>query len=201
MVLPVRVPQVDYITGYLGEFFDCLDSEDFTNPTTLKHYSDYIDVPAWIDHHLINMMTKNVDGLRLSSYFYKDRNALLVAGPVWDFDRSLGTPHDDRVANPAEWYSGDGTDHMTWGFWGELFADPEFEAAYWNRWDEVREDAFSEQSLIDKVDDYESRLTEARERHFERWTELPPQGSPAEEVQVIRDWLGERLTWLDAQRP
>ena len=30
----------------------------------------------------------------LSAYFYKDRGGPLVAGPVWDFDRSSGTPHD-----------------------------------------------------------------------------------------------------------
>jgi CotH kinase protein/Chitobiase/beta-hexosaminidase C-terminal domain len=201
MVLSVREPQVTYITGYLGEFFDCLTDEAFINPTTLEHYSEYIDVPAWIDHHLMNMLTKNVDGLRLSSYFYKDRNAKLVAGPIWDFDRSLGTPHDGRAANPDEWSTDDGTDHMTWGFWGELFQDPDFAAAYWSRWDELRQDAFSAQSLTAMVDEYEGRLTEARERHFERWTEMPPQGSPAEEVEIIRDWLDERLVWVDGQRP
>jgi hypothetical protein len=201
MILAERAPQVDYMRGYLDEFFACLNEDDFTNPTTSKHYAQYIDVPAWIDHHLINMMTKNVDGLRLSSYFYKDRNALLVAGPVWDFDRSLGTPHDSRAALADEWSSSDGTDHMSWGFWGQLFEDPDFAAAYWSRWDELREGAFSEQALVDMVDDYESRLTEARARHFDRWTEMPPQGSPAEEVEIIRDWLDDRLTWVDGQRP
>lgn len=201
MLLPARQPQVDYMTGYMAEFFDCLGDDDFTNPTTLKHYSEYIDVPAWIDHHLINMMTKNVDGLRLSSYFFKDRNSLLVAGPVWDFDRSLGTPHDSRVVLASEWFEDDGTDHMNWGFWGQLLEDPAFAAEYWSRWDELREGAFSEQALVTMIDGYEAELTEARERHFERWEDVPPYGSPAAEVQIMRDWLHERLIWLDAQRP
>lgn len=201
MLLEARQPQVDYITGYLDEFFACLTEQDFTNPDTQKHYSEYIDLPAWIDHHLVNMLTKNVDGLRLSSYFHKDRNNVLVAGPVWDFDRSLGTPHDDRCVDPDEWASSDGTDHMTWGFWGELFQDPDFEAAYWSRWDELREGPFSKEALTAMVDAYEAELTEARERHFERWTDDQPVGSPANEVQIVRDWIDERLTWVDGQRP
>lgn len=201
MVLSARGPQVEYVRGYLDGFFGCLDENGFVNPTTLKHYSEYIDVPAWIDHHLINMLTKNVDGLRLSSYFYKDRDALLVAGPVWDFDRSMGTPHDGRAVQPNEWSTGDGTDHPSWGFWGQLFEDPDFAAAYWSRWDELREGAFTEQALVAMIDGYEARLTEARARHFEHWTQLPPDESAAHEVEIIREWLGERLIWVDGQRP
>ena len=35
-------------------------------------------------------MTKNIDGFRLSTYFYKDRNGKITMGPVWDYNLSLG---------------------------------------------------------------------------------------------------------------
>ena len=57
----------------------------------------------------------------------------LVAGPLWDFDRSSGTPFDDDYSaaarrEPREWARGDGTHPLRWGFWGRLFADPAFKA-------------------------------------------------------------------------
>ena len=36
---------------------------DFTHPVTGQHYSAYIDVDAWIDHHILNTLAKNVDAL------------------------------------------------------------------------------------------------------------------------------------------
>jgi hypothetical protein len=201
MALTERAVQVDYLRGYLTEFFDCLGSPGFVHPETAKHYSEYIQVESWIDHNLMTALTKNVDGLRLSAYFYKQRNERIVAGPVWDFDRSLGTPHDARAVRPDEWAMGDGTDPLNWGFWHDLFADPEFAEAYWNRWDELRQGAFSVEQLVVMIDGYEAELTEARGRHFERWQELPPFESAEYEVELIREWLAERVAWIDAQRP
>lgn len=201
MLLTEREPQVDYVRGYLSEFFECLTIPDFTHPQTSKHYSEYIDVPSFIDHNLMTALTKNIDGLRLSAYFYKERNERVVAGPVWDFDRSLGTPHDERAVRPDEWAMSDGTDPLTWGFWYDLFEDPAFANAYWTRWDQLRQGAFSREQLLAMIDGYEAELTEARVRHFERWTELPPLDSPEYEVELIRDWLTERVAWIDEQRP
>ncbi len=201
MALPERGAQVDYLQGYLTEFFDCLGSPGFVHSQTAKHYSEYVDVESWIDHNLMTALTKNVDGLRLSAYFYKERSERIVAGPVWDFDRSLGTPHDARAVRPDEWAMGDGTDPLNWGFWHDLFGDPEFAEAYWNRWDELRQGAFSIEQLVAMIDAYEAELTEARVRHFERWQELPPFDSAEYEVELIREWLAERVSWIDEQRP
>ena len=63
--------QEDWIKGYIDEFFATLSSPDINDP---DGYTKYIDVGAWVDHHLINVLTFNVDALRLSAYFFKDRN-------------------------------------------------------------------------------------------------------------------------------
>jgi spore coat protein CotH len=201
MATTERSAQVDYLRGYLDEFFGALTSETYIHPDTSRHYSDYIDVGSWIDYNLMTTLTKNVDGLRLSAYFYKPRNEPVVAGPVWDFDRSLGTPHDERAIRPDEWAIEDGTDPQNWGFWHDLFQDPEFADAYWQRWDELRQETFSLDQLVAMLDGYEAELTEARVRHFERWPELSPFESAEYEVDLIRQWLSERVAWLDEQRP
>lgn len=188
-----RSAQREYLSGYLDSFFDALRSGG--------DYAGYIDVPKWIDHNLLVALTKNVDGLRLSAYFSKDRNGPLVAGPIWDFDRSQGTPHDDRARRADNWSEGDGTQPLRELFWGDLFARSEFETAYWNRWASLAASEFSVDSILSRIDDYESELGEARERHFERWPELPPDGGPAGEVELLREFYRERVPWISSQRP
>jgi hypothetical protein len=46
-------------------------------------------VQSFIDTHLWVEVYKNIDGYRLSSYFYKDRGRKIVASPVWKSD-SIG---------------------------------------------------------------------------------------------------------------
>lgn len=194
MLSDERTAQRDYFVGYMNQFFEALyDDGD---------YASFIDVPKWIDHNLLVALTKNVDGLRLSSYFHKDREGPLVAGPIWDFDRSQGTPHDERATRADEWADGDATHPLTELFWADLFARPEFEEAYWARFEELAETDFSVDSILARIDAYEAELLEARERHFERWAEdLPPEGGPDGEVELLRDFYRERVPWLLEQRP
>ena len=74
---------------------------NYTNPLT--GYAAYIDVDSWLDHHIFNVLVYNVDAFRLSAYFYKDRSQKISMGPLWDFDRSLGTynPSFDCWDNPV----------------------------------------------------------------------------------------------------
>lgn len=195
-----RAPQREYLRGELEEFFDALRSDTFRNDLG-RHYSEYIDRALFIDHNLINALLKNVDGLRLSAYFYKDRGGPIVAGPVWDFDRSAGTPHDDRAASATEWARGDGTNPLTELYWSDLFADPEFASAYWARWSQLTAGEFSVASLIARIDGYDAQLAEARVRHFERWQDLPPVDGPEGEVEILRQFLRDRVPWMDSQRP
>lgn len=195
-----RRPQVDFLKGYLDEFFQSIRERDFREPNTGKHYSEYIDVPQFIDHNLLVALTKNVDGLRLSAYFHKDKDGKVAAGPIWDFDRAMGTLQDDRAIEPEEWGRGDGTQPLSEVFWGDLFQDPEFEAAYWQRWDELAATTFSVESITEMIDAYEDELSEARQRHFEHW-EFETHEGPAGEVQILRDWFARRIPWISSQRP
>jgi CotH kinase protein/Chitobiase/beta-hexosaminidase C-terminal domain len=201
MNVEARRPQVDFLRNFMDEFLQSIREEDFRSPESGKHYSEYIDVPKFIDHNLLVALTKNVDGLRLSAYFHKDIDGKVVAGPIWDFDRSMGTLQDDRAIEPEEWARGDGTKPLSEIFWGDLFQDPDFSNAYWNRWDELAATTFSVTSLTQMLDEYEEQLEEARERHFERWQEFSPRNGPAGEVQLLREWFARRVPWISSQRP
>ena len=202
MTLPERAAQFDYIRGFFDDFVQAASAADFKHPTTGQHYSAFIDVDAWIDHHIINTLAKNVDGLRLSAYFYKDRGGRLVAGPLWDFDRSFGTPQDPRAVEPEEWKLtwSDGTDFFNEGWWRLLFRDPEFKSRYRKRFEALLNGEFSADNLEHIVDAMVAEVGDAASRNFRRWPESPPQdNSYGAEIAVLKDFLRRRVAWIKIQ--
>jgi hypothetical protein len=199
---PERGPQLDYISGFIDGFAQAASAADFKHPSTRQHYSEFIDVDAWIDHHIINVLTKNVDGLRYSAYFYKERGGRLAAGPVWDFDRSLGTPYDPRATEPEEWTppTFNSTDYFNEGWWRLLFRDPDFTSRYRARFKALLNDQFSADRLDRIVDGMAAEAGDAADRNFGRWTQYPPLGdSHAAEIALLKDFLRRRVAWIKTQ--
>src|SRR5262249_41189846 len=120
---PQRAAQWNYLNNYLSSFYLALQGANYRNPQL--GYAQYIDVDSWIDHHILSTLAFNVDALRLSAFFYKPRNGKIMFGPLWDFDRSLGST-DGRDSNPRVWSSPDGvgTDMFHYPWWNRLFTDP-----------------------------------------------------------------------------
>jgi hypothetical protein len=202
MKLASRKPQVDFIRTFINSFGAAASAKDFKNPTTGQHYSEFIDVDGWIDHNIVNTLTKNVDALRISAYFHKERGERLVAGPVWDFDRSLGTPYDERAKQPEEWklMGSDGTDYFNEGWWQALFRDPAFKARYRDRFKALLSNELSADSLDRMVDGLVTEVGDAAPRNFARWTQSPPKdGSYASEIAILKDFLRRRVAWIQTQ--
>lgn len=202
MLSPARQPQFDYIRTYIEDFARAAGAAGFRHPVTGQHYSEFIDVNAWIDHHILNALTKNVDGLRFSAYFHKERGGRLAAGPVWDFDRSMGTPYDPRAPGPEEWNLtwSDATDYFNEGWWPLLFRDPDFRSRYRRRFTALLNGEFSARNLDRAVDRMVSGIGDAADRNFQRWAEFPPlDNAHAAEIALLKDFLRRRVSWIEAQ--
>lgn len=201
MLLRARRPQLDFIRSFIDGFGQAASAVDFRHPSTGQHYSAFIDVDAWIDHHIINVLTKNVDALRFSAYFHKERGGRLAAGPVWDFDRSLGTPYDPRTAEAEEWNpSWNATDYFNEGWWRLLFRDPDFRSRYRARFKALLNGEFSADNLDRIVDSMAANVGDAADRNFRRWPQLPPRdNSHAAEIALLKDFLRRRAAWIKIQ--
>jgi hypothetical protein len=195
--------QRSYIQGYLNDMGSSFGS---TDPNT--GYPSFIDVDSFVDVHMLNMLMLNVDALRLSSYFHKPRGGKLTAGPIWDFNISSGSRdrfgRPPRPSEPEVWrgISGDrGTDffgNSTQRWWGDLFADRDFQQAYCDRWNELREGAFSTEHVNALIDSMADEVREAQARNEERWDEVPPEyGGWQGEIDHLKDWLATRSAWID----
>lgn len=162
----------DLSIGYIARFNAALQRATFTDP--VLGYAPYLDVPAALDHHLVNTWTFNVDALRLSGFWHKERGGKMTAGPVWDFDRALSST-DGRDSNPATWRSrtGDlGTDFFNYTWWNRLFRDPNFYQQYIDRWQELRRpgQAFSLEKINALLDQLNSEISdESVFRDLQRW--------------------------------
>lgn len=176
--------------------------------------SDLIDVREWLDHHILNWYPKNVDAFRLSGYMYKRRDGLMVMGPVWDYDRTMGCSDDDRAAEPTGWNnrtSGDGgTLYFQAGGLGSWYSklfnnvpptgnDP-WAKAYRARWRELRSGPLETAHILAKIDEWAAELSEAGVRNFTRWPETRPRFANLQgEVNHLKNWLSQRADWIDSQ--
>ena len=167
-------------------------------------YAGLLDVDAAIDHHLLNVVAFNVDALRLSGYFHKPRGGKLTFGPIWDFDRALGST-DGRDNNPLVWRSasGDrGTDFFNYPWWNTLFRDLDFWQRYIDRYQELRASFFSDSATHAVMDSMAAELAEAQVRNLERWNQRPRGtygGTYQGEVNHMKEWLSDRLAFMDGQ--
>ncbi|MEI7730683.1 MAG: CotH kinase family protein [Verrucomicrobiota bacterium] len=191
--LPQRAPQKEYLKTYFTDFEHALHGPNWKDP--IKGYRAFIDVDSWIDFHVLEVLSGNVDTLVLSTYFHKPRNGKLIFGPHWDFDRALGST-DGRDDNPRQWNTGPFFD-AAW--WNRLFSDPDFWQLWVDRWQELRQNLFSLDSLNALTDRLAGELREAQPRETKRWGVPLRGGSYQSEIDLMKRWLASRVDFIDQQ--
>ena len=204
--------QLDYIETYVTDFETALDGPDFDDP--VDGYKPYIDLGSFIDFMLVNEMSKNIDGYRISTYLHKARESeggKLIAGPLWDFNLAWGNSHYCQCGLTTGWKihfneictSAEDLNNPFW--WNRFVEDPEFNHQLNCRWQELRATIFHTDSIISFINEMELYLADAADRNFERWPVLGVYLWPnnfigetyAEEMDYLRTWITDRLIWMD----
>lgn len=212
----IMAEQSTYIRAYIDSFETALDGSQFSDPLT--GYRAFADASSFIDLLLLNEISRNVDGYRLSSYLYKDKNSnggLLNAGPAWDYDIAWGNA-DYCAGSDIEGWSYDfgdvcGDDGAQVPFWwSRMLDDPQFVEELRCRWNELRATVLSPPNIDQFCDSVALLLATAQERNFTVWpilgTYVWPNPSPfpstyAGEVDELKDWAAARWSWMDANLP
>jgi hypothetical protein len=214
ITMPERIPQQQYLQTYMDSFGDALISSSYTN--LLTGYPAYVDVPSALDHHILNVMAFNVDALRLSAFFYKDRNDKIFFGPIWDFDRSQGST-DGRDFSPLYWSSLSpppdfGTDFFNYSWWGRMFTDIDFWQAWIDRYQDLRTGPLSTNHIYSVIDSLVVQIQHEQPREVARWPSLTTPrsgtvtiynytynfpGTYQGEVSFLKKWYADRLNFMD----
>jgi hypothetical protein len=196
----VRPAQHAYLRDTIQQMENALHRDRATGWSQRTHL-EYIDRGAWIDHHLLNTLAGNPDALVRSAHFTKAAGGRIAAGPVWDFDRALGSYWDERSYRWNIWFGVGGIDVWNTGWFGVIAHDPEFMQGWIDRWQALRRAELSNRSLSDLVTSLgQSVGAEAAARDAARWLDnASPYGSHMAQLEYSKRWLSQRAEWIDEQ--
>ena len=207
----IHANQKNYIKNYFYEFESSLASDKFKDPN--NGFRKYIDEDSFIDFFILNELSNNVDGYRLSTYLHKDRNEKLVIGPIWDFNLSFGNAdycggerYDVWCFKFNERCLGDYWNVPFW--WNRLMEDEQFVSKLKERWNQLRTNILSDNNLIKLIDEKYSFLnneTDIIYKNFNRWKIFGIYIWPNsfignnyyEEIDFLKNWIKNRTKWLD----
>jgi hypothetical protein len=209
----IQPQQRAYIQQYITGFEKALYYWDPNAEPGPPVYESWIDADSWVDHLLINEITKNVDAYRISTYFYKNRDSIdprIHMGPVWDYNITFGIGDYCDNQTPEGWMTnfnnicaGDAWQVHFW--WPQLLRDYAFQQRITSRWQHLRTTMWSDKQLIACIDSTANLLAEAEVRNFKRWPVLGVYVWPnsfigqtyQQEVDYLKKWLLQRVTWMD----
>ena len=181
-------------------------------------YRQHIDVMSFIDYQLMMELSHNVDGYRLSGKFYKRRDSVdpRFKMTIWDTDLAYGNAdHRDGWRYDTWMYQSNTTlyaekeVYLVPFWWYRLNSDPGYTAQLKARWAEYRKSNLSDQRVMATVDSLAAVLTShgAELRNSQAWPRWGVKVWPnhyvatnyEEEIAYIKQWLTQRLAWMDEQ--
>lgn len=183
---PATPEQSAYILGKVQELEDSLFAPDFADP--VNGYRRVLDVNSFIDHYLVQEVTRNGDAFWSSTYFYKNRSDdRFYFGPIWDFDRSIGSPVTVKPQPAQGWYARSNAPWVR-----RLFQDPAFAAQVDARFRQLLPTL---RALPEQLEATGESLDAAIDNDEARWAY---EVGEADEPSYIEDWLETRLDWMEA---
>jgi len=205
-----------YIQQYLNNFETVLNSSAYNDP--VNGYSKYIDVESFIDFFIVNEVSKNVDGYRLSTYLYKEKDSdggKLHMGPLWDFNLGFGNANYCTQGNPEGWVTSFNSicsqDYWLIPFWwSKLYSHGTYRNKLAARWNELRSNQLKTERILTYIDSVANVLNaESQQRNFQKWPVLNTYIWPnyyvgptfQAEVAWLKNWISARLNWMDANMP
>jgi CotH kinase protein/Secretion system C-terminal sorting domain len=209
--------QYNYIKNYVTDFETSLNAADLLNSNA--KWRSMIDVDSFVDYLLLTEITKNVDGYRLSTYFYKDKDSKggkLKMGPAWDYNLSFGNADYAEGYKTSGWQykanniliAANDTYFLTPLWWERLTADTTFQTKMGQRWRALRKTVLNPDRLDKWMDSTATILQPITARNFSRWQgvlgyKVWPNyyvGSTyTDEVNWMKNWIRQRVSWIDNQ--
>jgi hypothetical protein len=205
--------QFNYIKTYVNNWETALKGVNFANPQIgFRAFSDEL---SFIDYMLINELSKNVDGYRISTFLHKKRlseGGKIHAGPLWDFNLGWGNANYCEGGQTFGWEINfnsvcQGNGSLMNPFWlNRMIQDPVFANNLKCRWVDLRTSILSDEKLTNYIDSLGSILAVPAERNYDRWPILGVYVWPnnyvgntfQEELTYMKNWILARTAWMDA---
>lgn len=105
---PETAGELEEIQSCWQRIENALLAKDGCDPESGKHWMDLIDLDSWARKYLIEEIFGNIDGCAISQFFYRDGadpSGKVYAGPVWDYDYSMGSEANWQLSTPQAFYA------------------------------------------------------------------------------------------------
>ena len=181
--------------NYIHSVFLDLESKSHSHDiSTDQGIPSIIDIPSFVDFMMIAEFSSNVDVYSFSTFFHKDRNGKLRAGPVWDYNLAFGY---DAFGNRSRYdvWQFNNSDNNGPRFWKDLFDTPTFRCYMAKRWNELIDEGqpLNYTEVNARIDALDSLLTESIGRDNQRWHKMT---NHASYVNQMKTWIQQRINWL-----
>jgi hypothetical protein len=181
----INTSQRAAIEGWFKQFEDVLWNNNLWRDPVLG-YRKYLDPVDFADYFILNVLTRNGDGLLLSMYPWKGDDGKLRMGPGWDYNWS------------AYYISGGVTGDLMWRsdqLWYErLFTDPDFNQLYIDRWWDYRRGSMSDAAMDAIIDRQVNDIAPAKSL----LNGMPGTAEWTSRVNQMKTWLKQRANWVDS---
>ncbi len=187
---------------YIKNEFEILQEKIATpsNSSISNGYPSTIDIPSFIDFMILNELASNADGYEFSTFFHKDRNGKLRAGPIWDFNLTFGNDLFfwglDRSHTDIWQFDDDGNEGPK--FWKDLFDDAVFKCYLTKRWQELTALGMPLNSIeiFAFIDVTTTLISEAVERQE---TMSGTTGEFVDQISEMKTFISDRIEWISSQ--
>jgi len=197
-----ELPKPEYVTSkqhfYIKSEFEKLSTTASGNDISfVSGYPSVIDIPSFVDYIIINELSANADAYQYSTFYHKDRNGKLRAGPIWDLNLTFGNDlffwgFDRSWTNTWQFSNGDNEGPK---FWRDLFNNPKFRCYLSKRWNELiqPDNPLNFSSIETLIDQTVATISEAVTRENTRWGTASDFES---EIIKIKSFIQERIVWM-----
>lgn len=182
------------------EFTQIATTTTANNSSLLNGYPSILDVPTFIDFMIISELSSNVDAYQLSTYYHKDRNGKLRAGPIWDCNLTYGNDlfswgYDRSHTNVWQFSN---SDNQGPKFWTDLFNEPNFRCYLSKRWNTLTQagQALNFATISNLIDSTVTYINEASLRDDTKWNAGNLPNHPLQ-ISKIKNWLNTRIGWIN----
>lgn len=197
-----ELPKPENVTSqqnnYIHSEFEKLSSTASAGNISFENgYPSVIDIPSFVDYMIINELSANTDAYQYSTYYHKDRNGKLRAGPIWDLNLTYGYDlaiwgFDRSKTNTWQFSNGDNEGPK---FWRDLFNNPEFRCYLSKRWNQLIQPGqpLNLSAIEVFIDKTVATISEAAVRENIKWGTVPDLSN---EITKIKDFLKLRIPWM-----
>jgi hypothetical protein len=183
---------------YIESLFETLRSTAATGNASIENgFPSIIDIPSFVDYMIINELGSNADAYQYSTFFNKDRNGKLRAGPIWDLNLTFGYDlsiwgYNRSFTNVWQFSNGDNEGPK---FWKDLFYNPDFRCCLYKRWNQLIKPGqpLNYTSIEALIDTTVAKISEAAVRENNRWGTVPDLSA---EISKIKNFLQSRIPWM-----